>query len=198
MPTTANKVKFGLRSVYYAPITAMSDTGVPTYGNPVAMPGAVNLSLEPQGESTPFYADNIAYYVTIGNAGYSGDLEMAMIPDHFRENILGDVKDANGVYVEDSAANSKSFALMFEFDGDQSKTRHVMYNCYATRTSVTGQTTEATKTPQTETLSLTASAVHNASLDKDIVKARTGPDTTAATYNAWYEAVYVAQATAAG
>ena len=191
MPNAANKVKFGLKNVHYAMITAMSDAGVPTYGTPVAFPGAVSLSMDPQGESTPFYADNIAYYVTVGNAGYQGDLEVAMVPDAFRVAALGDVLDAKDVYVEDSASNSAAFALLFEFDGDQRKTRHCLFNCYATRPKVEGETTEATKTPKTETLTLTASAVYNQSLQKDVVKSRTGPDTDADTYSNWYSAVYI-------
>ena len=31
-----NKVQYGLKNVYYAPITAESTAGVPTYGTPVA------------------------------------------------------------------------------------------------------------------------------------------------------------------
>ena len=198
MPNAANKVKFGLKNVHYAMITAVSDAGVPTYATPVPFPGAVSLSMDPQGESTPFYADNIAYYVTVGNAGYQGDLEVAMVPDSFRVDALGDVADSKGVFVEDSAANSRNFALLFEFDGDERKTRHCLYSCYATRPSVEGETTEATKTPKTETLTLTASAVYNASLQKDIVKSRTGPDTDADTFANWYSAVYIPTASAGG
>ena len=57
----ANKIKYGLRSVYYAKATPATN-GSLTYATPVAIPGAVNLSMEPQGETSPFYADNIVYY----------------------------------------------------------------------------------------------------------------------------------------
>ena len=55
----ANKIKYGLRSVYYA-VATEGTGGALTYATPVAMPGAVNLSLSQEGESNIFYADDTA------------------------------------------------------------------------------------------------------------------------------------------
>ena len=60
-----NRVKYGLKNVYYSIYTPGTDT----YATPVAVPGAVNLSLSPEGESNTFYADNVAYYVTQADQG---------------------------------------------------------------------------------------------------------------------------------
>ena len=54
MATKKNKVKFNICNVHYALIT-VSEEGEVTFGTPVAMPGAVSLSLEPNGEPSNFY-----------------------------------------------------------------------------------------------------------------------------------------------
>jgi len=192
----ANKVKYGLKNVYYAVATIDAATNTATYATPVAWPGAVNLSLDAEGDTTKFRADNIDYWVGQSNNGYSGDFESALIPDSFRKSVLGDVEDANGVLAEDAGAKTVQFALLFQFEGDANATRHVLYNCSATRPSVSGATTEETIEPQTETLTLTAVSIHNASLNKDLVKARCGESDTP--YSTWFSAVYQPTSTPSG
>ena len=63
-----NKVKFGLSNVHIAKIT--EEDGVINYGTPFAMPGAKSLTADPEGEQTPFYVDNIKYYIATSNQGY--------------------------------------------------------------------------------------------------------------------------------
>ena len=82
-----NKVKFNLWNVYYAPLLTNTTSKI-EYGTPIAIPGAVSLSLDPTGENTPFYADGVEYYTISNNMGYSGDLEIALIPESFRVDIL--------------------------------------------------------------------------------------------------------------
>ena len=56
-----NKVKFNICNVHYALLELGAD-GAVSFGTPVAMPGAVSLSLDPNGEPSNFYADGYAYY----------------------------------------------------------------------------------------------------------------------------------------
>ena len=185
----ANKIKYGLRNVYYAKATIGND-GSATYATPVAFPGAVSLSMEPQGENSPFYADNIAYWAGISNAGYEGDLEIARIIDSFKTDILGYKTGANGLVYEDANATPANFALLFQFEGDEHATRHVLYNCVATRAGVAGQTRGETVEPQTETINIKASSIFVTALDTDVTKAEVANvSATSGVYASFYSAV---------
>lgn len=155
----ANKVKYGLKNVHYAVATIAAD-GSATYGAVKPWPGAVNLSLEAQGGTTKFRADNINYWIGQSNNGYEGDLETALIPESFRVDVLGELVDGNGVRLEDVDAKTVPFALMFQIEGDADNGRYVFYNCSASRPSVSGQTTDEEIEPQTETITITTSSVY--------------------------------------
>ena len=186
-----NKVKYNLKNVHAAILTK-GDDGTFTYATPVAIPGAVSLSMDAEGDSSPFYADGIVYFRSTANNGYSGDLELALIPEWFRTDILQEEKDSNGVLIERSdVTESVYFALLFEFDGDQKAIRHVLYNCTASRPTIESETKEESIEPGTETLSLTADP-----REDGLVKSRTGDDTTTATYTNWYKRVYEPSASA--
>lgn len=186
----ANKIKYGLKSVYYAVATIAAD-GSATYGAPVALPGAVSLSMDPQGELTPFYADNIVYYMSSANNGYEGDLTLAMVPDSFKKDVLGYVEDTKKVLVEDADAEPAHFALLFQFEGDAKAIRRVLYNCVAGRPTDNGNTKEENVSPETDQLSLTATTIYNASLDKNVVKAECNDTTDADVYAGWFSNVYI-------
>ena len=179
-----NKVKFNICNVHYA-LQTIGDNGDVSFGTPVPMPGAVSLSLDANGEPSNFYADGYAYYTISNNMGYEGDLELAMIPESFRTDVLKETLDTNKVLMENANVETANFALLFEFDGDVKKIRHVLYNCSASRPSIESETKEDTIEPGTETLSITADPRSDG-----LVKARTGDTTDAGTYANWYKAVY--------
>lgn len=180
-----NKVKYNICNVHYA-VIAKAEDGKVTFATPVAIPGAVSISLDPKGEPESFYADGVEYYVINNNQGYDGDLEVALIPESFRQDVLLETADANNVLVENSNSQTGSFALLFEFDGDIRKIRHVMYNCSASRPSISGKTNEEGKEVQTETLTIKSRPLANG-----LVKAKTGNSTTDAVYANWYKNVYL-------
>ena len=181
-----NKVKYNLKNVHAAKLTRGED-GSFTYAKPKAIPGAVSISLDAEGDSSPFYADGIVYFRATANHGYSGDLEIALIPEWFRTEILKEELDTNGVLIEKANITElEKFALLFEFDGDVRSIRHVLYNCTSSRPSIESETKEDTIEPGKEKLTLTADP-----REDGLVKSRTGDETDAETYKNWYQQVYV-------
>lgn len=191
MANKKNKVKFNICNVHYA-LQKIDEDGTVSFETPVAMPGAVSLSLDANGEPSNFYADGYAYYTISNNMGYEGDLELAMVPESFRTDVLKEELDSKKVLLENANAETANFALLFEFDGDVRKIRHVLYNCSAARPTIESQTNEDEIEVQTETLSITASP-----LASGYVKAKTGDETDEETYNGWYSAVYMPAASEA-
>lgn len=147
-----SKVQFGLSKAYYAVIDG------DTYGTPVALPGAVSLTLNREGsEPEKFYADNITYFVAPAvNSGYTGTLTLAKIPAQFMIDVLGEVKDDNGMQVEVADASSKSFALLYQVEGDADEKRYVFFNCTAQRSTAGANTKSDSTTPDTQDLEFTA------------------------------------------
>lgn len=180
-----NKVTFGLKNVHYAVIT--EGEGTITYGTPTKIPGGVEISLEPRGDISEFYADDILYYSAPNNQGYDGTLSIANIPEQFVIDCLGEIKDeTDNVITEKSNAVGKNFALLFEFDGDAKAIRHVLYNCNANRPTVTSSTKTNTKEPNTNELTFVASP-----RSTDLaVKTKTTASTSSTIYDSWYTAVY--------
>lgn len=184
-----NKVKYNLKNVYAAKLTETVSDGTATYSyaTPQAIPGAVSLSLDAEGDNSPFYADGIVYFRANTNNGYTGDLEIALVPEWFRTEILRETLDTKNVLVEKSAVgDAVHFALLFEFDGDAKAIRHALYNCSASRPGIASQTKESSIAPVTEKLTLTADPRSDG-----LVKCRTGDTTDASTYAGWYSTVYV-------
>lgn len=150
----ANQVKFGLSNVHYA----LWDDAKSKYSTPVAVKGAVNLSMDPEGDSNTFFADNGPFWTSSTNGGYTGSLEIAASEKQMLVDLLGYELDDNGKLVEFTDSDPKEFALLFEVDGDPKRTRLAMYSVKLSRPSGEHSTTEDTKEPETETFDFTAIA----------------------------------------
>ena len=101
--------------------------------------------------------------------------------------------DNNGVLIENSNVETENFALLFEFDGDVRKIRHVMYYCSASRPTIESQTNEDEIEVKTEKLTIKAAPLGNG-----LVKAKTGDDTNDEVYLNWYSEVYLPNAVIGG
>lgn len=186
---TENKVVYGLKNVHYSKMS-IDETGKVVYAKPTAIKGAVEISLESKAELIAFEADNEVYYSAPGVSSYEGTLTLAKVPDGFLVDILGEVLDeVDGIQTEIDGAKTSNFALLFQFEGDNSGVRHLFYNCSASRPSVASKTGKEIGTTE---LAFTASAKPAESAnDKAIVKAKTTGSTTTAVYNNWFDAVYM-------
>lgn len=183
---TENKITYGLQDVYYSLITYKED-GKPQYGVPVHLPGAIELEISARGDLIEFFADNMVYYSSDNNQGYEGTLKIANIPVSFEKDVLGqEVDETDKVVHEVANAQTNHFALMFQFEGDIKAIRHVLYNCTASRPTVSSSTKTDTVEPNENELPFVANPREN---DKR-VKTKTTTNTPEDVYNGWFTKVY--------
>lgn len=147
---TVKKVVFGLSNVHYA----IYDEDDGTYGTPKPIPGGVSLSITREGNSDRFYADNMAYASFETNGGYTGELEMAYVPDSVFIDLLGYIQDSNGLVVEPADAVAKTFALLYEVSSNISPDRFVFYNCTLSRPENDANTTTDSTEPDTQSMAV--------------------------------------------
>ena len=189
-----NKVRFGLQNVYYAVLTESTDGTNNTWASPVHVAGAVNLTIDSNTSDGTFYADNISYYKTFANNGYSGSLEMARISDQMLKDVWGLTLDANTkVLYEATGTQPKPFALIFQIEGDQQEELNVLYRVVPTsKPSIGSQTVEETVEPVTQSFDFEAlPLVTGPTYQKGKVRARTTDTTTTAVKNAWFTTVTI-------
>lgn len=186
-----NKVNFGIENVYYAVLTEGTTN---SWATPVHVPGAVSITLDSNTTSTPFYADNITYYSSFANNGYTGTLEMARIPESMLKDIWGIEEDnTDKVIFEKSGVQPKPFALLFEKDGDQQDDLYCLYRVIPTSKPTEGTSTiEDSATPVTQSFEFNAlPLVTGTTKQLNLISVRTAADTTTTTRNAWYSTVKV-------
>lgn len=185
---TSKKVKFGIESVYYA----LLDESDGTFGTPTALPGAVSLSIEPEGDDSDFYADNTTYATFYGNQGYTGDLEIAYLSDDAAVDLLGYVEAGNGITYEDADIQPSPFALLFKVKGNVSDKAYAFYRCQLSRPSTEANTTTDTIEPDTDTLSFRAMPldVEVEGVQRKLVKGHVENDSThSEVFSAWFTEV---------
>lgn len=181
-----NKVKFGLKNCHYAIRTETEANGIytVTYGTPVPILGAVSLDMDPKGDKTEIFADDRVYHSETTNQGYTGNLEITNVPDSFLEAVLSQVKDADGAMFEHKDAKPKDIALLFEIDGDSTKTRYLFYKVKPGRFKIGSKTKTNSAEPVTDTVGIEALE----SPDTGYIKAKCSKGDSA--YDTWYQKVH--------
>lgn len=182
-----NKVRFGLKNVYYAVLTEGSTN---TYATPVAVPGAVSLTLDSNVSDGSFYADNITYYKTFSNNGYTGSLEMARISDAMLSDVFGFETGQNNILAERSGVTPKPFALMFQIEGDIDAELNVLYRVVPTsKPSAGSETVGESVEPGTQAFDFEAlPLVTGTEAQLGLVRSRTTDETATTVKSAWFSA----------
>ena len=185
-----NKVRFGLKNVYYSLLTEGSSN---TFATPVAVPGAVSMTLDSNVANGSFYADNITYYKTFSNNGYTGTLEMAMIPEAMLKDVFGMTVGSDKILYEASGVNPKPFALMFQIEGDQQAELNVLYKVVPTSKPTAGsQTVEESVEPVTQSFDFEALPLTTGvTAQQGLIKGRTTTETATAVRSAWFSTVQI-------
>jgi phi13 family phage major tail protein len=160
-----NTVAYGLSNVH---IAFHNDQATNGFETPIAIEGAVSLSTDAAGDQTEFYADNKPWFTQFKNNGYTGTLEMAILDDAVYARMVGNYVDSNGNIVEDANGTPAKFALLFQVEGDAKARRAVMYDVQASRSGENANTTQASISPDTKTLNITAAPYTFSNIEKNI------------------------------
>lgn len=188
MPTTANKVQFGLDMCYFAPLSVAA--GVYTHSTPVAAPGAIEFEAAPEGGIEPFEADNGNFLMIDRSTGYKLKLKMVLLTEAIRAVIMPTLEDTKFVAFEKNGATYPRFAVLGQTKGDQQNIRFAFYDCIlAERPTITHK---STKVGEPDTVELNMYAFPRS--DNGHVMAATQSDTDATVYSGWFTTVqqYVA------
>ena len=131
----------------YAPITAISDDGVPTYGTVKWLPhhkaGGRQYDAQPAGAATGIWADGREVYASEDNQGYNTTLTTVGVTDDVESDWYGYTVGADGS-VEEYAdgAEYPGFALVIiEDTTDGLGKTTIFYNCHINQRSAQGGAT---------------------------------------------------------
>lgn len=181
------RVRYGISNVYYAEATEGTG-GALTYATPVAVPGAKSMSFSPAGNEVRENADNVTWYSTTTNNGYTGTIEFedTAACDAFLANVLGHTVGTDGTILESANDVGKEFALLFQFElagSTETGKRGCFYRVTASRANLEGQTKEDSITVNTNTVNFTALP----RINDDAIKL--SAVSTDSAYATWFSAV---------
>lgn len=161
----ANKVEFGISKLHVGTYS-VSDEGVVSLGTPYAQKGAVHVSVEPNGDTNKFYADNVVYYSSKSAQGFEGEIEVAKFDDDFKTKFLNAVELDDGGIADIKGAAQTPVYFMFETDGDAEKRRVIVYNVTLGDIQREYNTIEEDREPVTEKIDITVTGDNKTGITK--------------------------------
>ena len=149
-----NKVEFGISNLHVGTYDVVE--GVVTLGTPYHQAGAVSFSPSEDSNENIFYADNIAYFSEYSDGATSGDLVVALFDEEFKTQFLGYKRTTDGGLAKVKNAVKPKTYVAFEVVGDKESRRVIYYNCSLGAITREYTTIEDSKSPNTETISMTS------------------------------------------
>lgn len=192
----SNKVKFGLSRLKRAKLTR-NDDGTVEFDTLTDMPGAVSMTVTPEGEEgSPFYADNGIYYQGDDvNGGYSLEFTVAMLRESDRRDIYGEKLDEDtGIQYEYTEAKTPEFAYICQVEGDEHPLAMAFYACKASRSETSANTKGESTDVDTDSFTVKAATIP-VEIDGDKISVTKGyiecTEANKDKYKAFFESVVV-------
>lgn len=181
------KVIFNIKKLHLSPITEISANGVPTYADPLVVPGTVSLSMDSEENSEPFYADGEAYYTPTGAETATGTLENALFTNEVLEKIYAYVKDSNGNMLA-TDGQTKEFGMQFACDSDDGEVYFTYYRVSSNKPGLNVTTNSPNATINPQSVNLSASTISLADGTRII---KSFADKSATNYNTYFDAITI-------
>lgn len=181
-PKAENKVTFGLENVHWSKPTVETG-GAITYSKPEKLSGSIELQLDPQSTDIKLKADNIDYYVSASNDGYTGKVIMYNVPEEFLQYAVGEEK-VGELIAERSNSQGKPITLLFQIEGDVHAVRHCLTQVVVKRPKVNSKTKDGSNFNNVELEFISSPRA----TDK-VVKYKTSKNTSEETYNNFFNEV---------
>ena len=104
--------------------------------SPIALPGAMKISIKPKTTSRTVTArldsGNVTERTETYGAGSTATLSIISLPDSFLTDVLGYIKGADNVLIEGDR-KIVHFSLLYETQGLIEPTRHILLDCVCSK-----------------------------------------------------------------
>lgn len=178
-----DKISYGLRKCYYA---KYDNNG--NYYAPVAMPGAIRLTLTPQSEIKKIKFRQVDRPFTVVDNGFVGKLEIVSLPGKFLTDIFDYERLDNGILVERKQKELTKFALMFETLIEGIPVRCTYLNCYCSKPAFECETIADRISAKTRALDIVI-VPETDDLGEDTIKYSISKNSNVNLFNNWFSSV---------
>lgn len=128
-----------------------------TYSRPVLLKGAMKISFKPQTVSRTLLCrlndGSVRNVNSMRDNGITASVAVADLPDDFKVDVLGYVRDSDGSLFE-GIQEEVHFALLYETQGKTEPTRHMLLDCVCSKAAYDANTKSNNPAIDTRSLEL--------------------------------------------